>query len=191
MRLLTGLFAEDAAAVRKVYQDWPKGPPNRDPGQLQKEPSRVGVNSLRDLRCWITLLRIVEGPDAAELKTALDRLGANPTPVAVAELAKKVRLATRRRLAEVYSAADPARQALVGWAVDPDDVPAYPQSGRTGSPNPEHADRRGAEKAFHEWLAAHRYTADATLLGASDPPTVRDAANGYLEVARAYADAFR
>ena len=66
-------------------------------------------------------------------KAELDRLGASPAAASVAELAQKVRLALRRRLAEMYVAADPTRQAAVGWLVDPDDVPAFTQPGSGAS----------------------------------------------------------
>ena len=91
----------------------------------------------------------------------------------------------------MYGSADPARQALLGWVVDPDDVPAYPESGSAGPPNPELPERRNAEKSFHDWLAKERYTAEAAFYSTIDLPAARDAAGDYREIARAYADAFR
>ncbi len=188
-KLLARLAETERAATRKVLDGWPKEPPNRDVVPPSKDASRVGSNAVRDLRRAVALLLLVEAPDAADLKVQVDRLGTNPA--AVAELAPKVRLAARRRLAEAYVAADPALQALIGWAVDPDDVPAFPQPGSAGPPNPEPAERLNAERVFHEWLVARRYTADATLFGASEVKAVQDAANGSRDIARAYGEAFR
>jgi hypothetical protein len=75
--------------------------------------------------------------------------------------------------------------------VDPDDVPAYEQSGSAGPPNPEAPERRGAEKAFHDWLAKERYGADAAAFDAMNNPGARNAAAGCRDIARAYSEAFR
>ena len=95
----------------------------------------------------------------------------------------------------MYVAADPTRQAAVGWLVDPDDVPAFTQPGSAGPPNPEAPERRSGEKAFHDWLANEPVPgADAAIFDAMTNPTnpgTRAAANSCREVARAYADAFR
>jgi hypothetical protein len=190
-KLLARLAEAERATTRSVLDRWPKEPPNRDPVVGAKDAGRAAANAVRDLRRTVTLLRIVEGPDAGDLRAELDRLGPNPAAPAVAELARKVRAAARRKLAESYAAADPARQALVGWAVDSDDVPAYPQSGTPGTPNPEPAELRRAEAAFHEWLATYRYTADATLYGASDEKARQDAAAASRDVAQAYRDFYR
>jgi hypothetical protein len=135
---------------------------------------------------------VIEGPDAADLKAAFDRLGPQPGADTVEDLARKARQARRKRLAEMYVAVDPARQALIGWAVDPDDVPAFNRPGSAGPPsNPEPNERLNAERAFHEWLASQRYTADWAALNEIENPAVRTAASGFREIARAYSEAFR
>jgi hypothetical protein len=191
IRLLARLAEAERAAARKVLDGWPKEPPNRDPVPPPKDAPRAAANAARDLRRLVTLLRVAEGPDADDLKAQFDRLGANPAPAAVAALARKARDSGRRRLAEQYVAADAARQVAIGWLVDPDDVPAFPQPGSAGPPNPEPAGRRAAEKEFHEWLAARRYGADAALFAASEVKPLQDVAGGYKDVARAYGEAFR
>jgi hypothetical protein len=148
-------------------------------------------SSLGRLRRSIALLRLADVAGSADLKTELDRLGTAPAPGAVADLASRVRHTARRKLAEAYASADPARQAFMGWMVDPEDVPAYPQPGSSGPPNAEFLDRRGAEKAFHDWLAKDRYGAEAAFLNGLEWPSALDAANDFREIARAYADAFR
>ena len=185
--LLARLAQADRTAAQKVIDGWPKEPPNRD-----TPTAPLGTASaLGGLRRSIALLRLADAPEAAELKVELDRLGANAAPAAVADLGLRVRHSARRKLAEAYASADPALQALMGWAVDLEDVPAYPQAGSGGPPNPELSDRRNAEKSFHDWLAKERYSAEAAFLGAIDTPAARDAANDFREIARAYADAFR
>jgi hypothetical protein len=186
-QLWTRLAQADRSAAQKVLDGWPKEPPNRDTPTAPRGTARAPSGLHRSIR----LLRLVDVPEAAELKAELDRLGAGATPAAVADLGLRVRHAARRKLAEAYASADPARQALMGWAVDLEDVPAYPQAGTGGPPNPELSDRRNAEKSFHDWLAKDRYNAEAAFLGAIDIAAARDAANDYREIARAYADAFR
>jgi hypothetical protein len=188
-RVLARLDQADRAAAQRVLDSWPKEPPNRDTPTPQRGAERAGV--LGGLRRSVALLRLVDAPGAGDLKAELDRLGAAPVPAAVAEIAVRVRYAARQKLAEVYGGADPARQALLGWVVDPDDAPAYPESGSAGPPNPELPERRNAEKAFHDWLAKERYTAEAAFYNTIDLPAARDAAGDYRELARAYADAFR
>jgi len=186
-QLLARLVQADRAAAQRVLDGWPKEPPNRD----TPVPERRTTANPGSLRRATALLRLVEAAGAGDLKAELDRLGANPAPAALVELGVRVRSAARRKLAEEYAIADPTRQALVGWLVDPEDAAAFPQPGSAGPPNPELPDRRGAEKAFHDWLAKERYSAEAAFLSAIDLPAARDAANDIRELARAYADAFR
>ena len=186
-RLLSRQVEADRAAARKVLDSWPKEPPNRD----TPTPSRAASSSLGSLRRSIALLLLADVPGATDLKAELDRLAATPAPAAVADLAARVRHTARRKLAEAYVSADPARQAFMGWMVDPEDVPAYPLQGSYGPPNAEFSDRRSAEKAFHDWLAKDRYGAEAAFLSALELPSALDAAGDFREIARAYADAFR
>jgi hypothetical protein len=189
-RILVRLGEAEQAAARKVLDTWPKEPPNRDTPIPPPSGERLVHRALGELRRAVAILRLVDGPDASDLKAELERFGEAPPPVRVAELARKVRQATRRKLAEQYGSADPARQALLGWAIDPDDVRAYPQPG-SATPNPEAPERRGAEKMFHDWLAKERYSVDAATFDAFNNAGARDAANGCREIARAYIDAFR
>jgi hypothetical protein len=186
-QLLARLVKVDRAAAQRVLDGWPKEPPNRD----TPTPVRSAAVSLGALRRAIALLRLVDAGGVGDLKAELDRLGANAAPAALADLAARTRLAARRKLAEEYANADPARQAFMGWFVDPEDASAFPQPGRAGPPNPELPERRKAEKAFHDWLAKERYSAEAAFLSAIDLPAAREAANDYRELARVYADAFR
>jgi hypothetical protein len=190
-KLLQRLRQADRLAARRVLDSWPKVPPNRDTPAPPASGERIAARTRGDLARMVALLRLIEVPEAQDLKAQLDRLGASPEPGAVAELALRVRWAARRKLAEAYAGADPARQALMGWVVDLEDVPAYPQPGSAGTPNPELPERRAAEKAFHDWLAKERYSAEAAFYGAMDLPPARDAAEDFREIARAYVDAFR
>jgi len=189
-RILMRLNEAEQAAARKVVDSWPKEPPNRDTPVPPPSGERLSARTHGDLSRSVAILRLVDGPDASDLKAELERLGPTPASPRIAELARKVRQATRRKLAEQYGSADPAQQALVGWAVDPDDVPAYPQPG-SATANPEAAERRGAEKMFHDWLARERYSVDAKTFDAFNSAGAREAAKGCRDIARAYIDAFR
>src|SRR5439155_27237462 len=70
------------------------------------------------------------------------------------------------RLPESYRSADAAHRAEVGWAIDPDDVPAAPRPGLAVPPNPERAFRLAREKECLTWLADTRYLPDAGLVRA-------------------------
>ena len=190
-QLLTRLNEADRATARKVLDAWPKEQPNHETAGVPPAGARVTASAIGDIRRAIAVLRLVDGPDAGDLKAELDRLGPNPAPATVGELARKTRSAMRKKLAALYVEADPARQALIGWAVDPEDVPAFVQQGSAGPPNPEPSERRNAERAFHEWLATQRYTADWSTLSAIETPAVRAVANGFREIARVYAEALR
>ena len=169
-KIVSRLVDAERAEARKVLDSWPREQPNRELGAAKTSGNKLTTSAMRDIRRAIAILRLIDGPESAALKTECDRLGANPTAVAIAELARKVRLATRKKLADAYVAADAGRQALIGWSVDPDDVPAYPQAGSAGPPNPELGERLNSERAFHAWLAAQRYTADWSVLSASGSP---------------------
>ena len=190
MKLLAQLGETERTVTRKVLDGWPKEPPNREPAAIGKSSSQVAADTVRVLRRELAILRMVDGPDAVELAAQLDRLGPDATQQ-VAELARKIRTAMRRQLADVYRAANPERQAFMGWTVDPDDVPAFPQSGTPGSPNPELVYQRSVEKDFHDWLAANRYAADAKLFGASPLKPLQTAAIGYRTIVQLYTDPFR
>jgi hypothetical protein len=190
VKLLAKLSETERAVTRKVLDTWPKEPPNREQPTLARSSQRVAGNSVRDLRRELAILRLVDGPDVVELNAQLDRLGPDATQPVV-DLARKVRTAMRRRLADAYVAADPARQALIGWAVDPDDVPAYSQVGSPGPPNPELTYQRSVEKDFHNWLAATRYSGDAKLYEVSAVKPLQAAAVGYRDIARIYSEPLR
>ena len=180
MKLLAKLGEAERLATRKVLDTWPKEPANREVAALGKCSPRVAANTLRDLNRELAILRLVGLSDAVPPQFTLET-----------GLAQKVREALRRRLKELYVSADPRRQALIGWAVDPDDVPAFPQAGTPGPPNPELIDQRSAEKEFHDWLAANRYSADAKLFGASPVKALQIAAAGYRDIARMYSEPMR
>jgi hypothetical protein len=186
-QLLERLAKADRGAAERVLAGWPKEPPNRE----TPVPDRGAASTRGGLARSIALLRLVEAPDAGELKAELDRLGPSPTAGAMADLAARVRHASRRKLAEAYASADPARQAFTGWAVDLEDAPAFAQPGSAGPPNPEYPERRAAEKAFHDWLAKERYGAEAAFYRSLEVPAAGEAANDLGDIARAYADAFR
>jgi hypothetical protein len=188
--LLTRLNEADRTATRRVLDRWPKEQPNHETAAIPPAGQRVMAGTISDIRRSIALLRLIDWPEAVDLKAELDRLGANPAPANVAELARKTRSSLRKRLPEMYVAADTDRQALIGWAVDPDDVPAFLQQGSAGPPNPELSERKNAERAYHIWLAAQRYTADWSTLSAIETPAVRSVANGFREIARLYNEAF-
>jgi hypothetical protein len=190
-KLLARLAEADRTAVRQVLDTWPKEPPAREPGAVPKANPRMPGELARTLRRWLAILRATDAPAAGDLVAELDRLGADPSAAAVAQLARKVRIALRRPFADAYAGADPIRQADIGWAVDPDDVPAFAQPGTPGPANPELPDQRTAEAEFHEWLARTRYTADASAFASSTLKPVQDAAAAYREISRAYSDAFR
>ena len=67
---------------------------------------------------------------------------------------------------------DAASRGLAGWSIRTTCRPST-QSGSAGPPNPEAPERRGAEKAFHDWLAKERYGADAAIFDAMNNPTNR------------------
>jgi hypothetical protein len=190
MKLLAQLSETERTDTRKVLDGWPKEPPNRESAAIGKSSSQAAANTMRVLHRELAILRMVDGPDAVELATQLDRLGPDAIQP-VTELARKIRTAMRRQLADVYRSANPERQALMGWAVDPDDVPAFPQAGTPGSPNPELVYQRGVEKDFHDWLATNRYAGDAKLFGASPLKPLQTAAIGYRNIVQLYTDPFR
>ncbi|HEV3383192.1 MAG TPA: hypothetical protein VG097_00175 [Gemmata sp.] len=179
MKLLAKLSDSERTVTRSMLDNWPKEPPNRELPALAKSSGRVVANSMRDLSREQTILRLVDSPEAARIALQLDQLTGQ---------AQKIRVAMRQQLAETYRGADPERRAFMGWAVDPDDVPAFPQAGTPGSPNPELVYQRILEKEFHDWLAANRYAADAKLFGASTVKSLQTAAAGYREIARMYSE---
>jgi hypothetical protein len=133
----------------------------------------VVADTVRDLRRVVDLIRVVDSPDAADLAAKAGALGATPNPPAVAELWPRVRASWRGGLTNLYHKGDPTRQALIGWAVDPDDVPAYPRRELTVPPNPEAPRTRAAEKAFSDWQADARYGGEAAALRGVDTPAAR------------------
>lgn len=190
-RLLAKLTEADRTAARKVLDGWLKEPPGREAAAPPKGAARGPADAVKVLGRWVTLLKLADAASAATLAAELAALGDDPPAPATAALARKVRLAVRRELAEAYTKADEARQAETGWAVDTDDVSAFSQPGTPGPPNPELPARRAAEAEFHRWLARARYAEDAKVLGASPAKAAQDAAAAYREIDRAYADAFR
>jgi hypothetical protein len=182
MKLLAKLGETERMTARTVLDNWPKEPPNRELPALGKSSQRVAANAIRDLSREQAILRLVDSPDAMRVALQQDQ---------VTVQAQKVRSAMRQQLAELYRSADPARQAFMGWAVDPDDVPAFPQAGTPGSPNPELVYQRNLEKEFHDWLATSRYSADAKLFGASPVKALQTAAVGYRDIARMYTEPLR
>ncbi len=179
LRLVAKLGETERLAARAVLDNWPKESPNRELPGLAKSSQRVAANTLRDLSREQTILRMVEAPETM-------RVDIQPNNLTV--LSQKTRTALRQQLADLYRSSDTARQAFMGWAVDPDDVPAFPQPGTTGSPNPELTYHRSLEKEFHDWMASNRYAADAKLYGASPVKALQTAATGYRDISRLYSE---
>jgi hypothetical protein len=185
-RLLAKLAEADRAAARKVLDGWLRQPPDRAAAAVGPPGPPPAAAARRVLERKLAVLKLADGKTAGALAAELAGLGADPEPAALAGFARKVRLAGRRELAETYAAADPAAQALMGWAVDPDDAPAFP-SGAPGPTNPEPVVRRAAETEFYRWLDRTRYAKDAAALDENPAPAARDAAAWYRSIGRAYA----
>ncbi len=186
-KLLARLADAEREAVRQVLGKWPKEPPSRETVAPKRDnPSRAKDREM--LLRWVDLLRIADATGVRDLEAQVRPVGNGGE---IAENARRVKRAVRSEFSTEYAAADSIRQAAIGWAVDPDDVPAFPQPGKPGPPNPELPDQRTAETEFHEWLARTRYAADASILASNPLKAVQDAAAGYREISRAYTDAFR
>jgi hypothetical protein len=154
------------AAAERMLGAWPTAP-GQEPPVPERAGPRVAAESARDLRRVVDLLTIADVPDVR-------RLAVKTAPQDVTESWRLTRQAWRVKLPEVYKTADRDRRAAIGWAIDPDDVPAHPRPELTVPPNPELIRARAAEKEFHGWLA-ERYRREAAALRAVN--------------ARAYADA--
>jgi hypothetical protein len=188
-KLLSTLASTDQAAARKVLEHWPKEPPAREATAPESKGRTRAIARETTLR-WLAVLRMADakGIDDLDARVRGER-GSEPTEVA--RNASLVREAVRRQFPSEYATTDPVRQAAIGWAVDTDDAPAFPQQKPTGPPNPELPDQRAAEAEFHEWLARTRYAADAAILSASVLKPVQDAGAMYREIGRTYADSVR
>lgn len=166
--LLARLEATSREACGKVLTAWPLAPSGQEPAAPPRGSPKVAADSVRDLRRVIDLLRLVDGPDAADLTTKSGPLAASPNPKDVAELAGRARAAWRTGLPDQYRTGDPVRQAAIGWAVDPDDIPATPRPGLAVPPNPELPEVRAAELAYHRWLGESRYRGEAAAIRGRD-----------------------
>lgn len=108
-----------------------------------------------------------------------DPRAANAAPKLTA-LATDVRAERRGGLKKLYDG-EPARRGRVGWAVDPDDVPA---GAATADANPDWFDRQVAEREFRRRLATDRYQADAKAfapLASTAAETCRQAAEALTD----------
>jgi hypothetical protein len=144
------LDAAGREAAGRVLAGWPGAPSGQEPAAPPRASARVAADSARYARRVIDLVRLADGPDAADLAARAARLGPAPGPPELAELTRPARAAWREKLPAEYRRMDPAAQAAAGWAVDPDDVPATARGGPAA--NPELPDRRRREKEFHDWL---------------------------------------
>jgi hypothetical protein len=188
-KLLAALASAEQSVVRKVLERWPKEPPAREATAPETKGKTRALARETTLR-WLAVLRMAEAKGIDDLDARV-RGERGSEPGEVSRNAALVRLGVRRQLPAEYAAADSVRQAAIGWAVDTDDVPAFPQQRITGPPNPELPEQRAAEAEFHEYLARTRYAADAAILGSSALKSVQDAGALYREIGRTYADAVR
>lgn len=170
-------------AADRALKAWPTQPSAKDPAGADDLPPKcsgqVARASAQDVQRVADLLVLARAPGAAELR------GRPPAPES-AEFAghvRRVRAAYRQELPKLLAAAPPRRQAAVGWAVDPDDVPAYPKPGVPGPPNPEPPARRDDEAAYLQWLA-DRFREDAAAVRAVKVVGYKD----FQAPARALAD---
>ncbi|MEO2089518.1 MAG: hypothetical protein ABGY75_08485, partial [Gemmataceae bacterium] len=98
----------------------------------------------------------------------------------LSDLATEVRAERRGGLKKLYDG-EHARRGKVGWAVDPDDVPA---GAATADANPDWFDRQLAEREFRRRLAVDRYQADAKAfapLASTAAETCRQAAEALTD----------
>jgi hypothetical protein len=188
-KLLSTLASAEQSAVRKVLERWPKEPPAREATAPESKGRARELTRETTLR-WLAMLRMADAKGIEDLDARV-RGERGSEPGEVLKNASLVRQAVRRQFPAEYGAADSVRQAAIGWAVDTDDVPAFPQQRITGQPNPELPEQRAAEAEFHEWLARTRYAADAAMLGTSVLKPAQDAGALYREIGRTYADSIR
>jgi hypothetical protein len=186
--LLARLDATSREATGRVLSAWPLQPSGQEPAAPPRWSARVAADSARDVRRMVDLVRLADGPDAADLVAKAEALGATPAAPDVAVLVRRARAAWRTGLPDQYRAANPTNQALVGWAVDPDDVPAAPRPGIGYLPNPELADERAAERAVHVWLGDFRCKGEAAAVRGIDLKAARDHAAALDALARDFLD---
>ena len=127
----------------------------------------------------LALARPELGDRFRETANAFDPRAANAAQK-LSDLAADVRGDRRGGLKKLYDG-EPARRGRVGWAVDPDDVPA---GAATADANPDWFDRQLAEREFRRRLAADRYQADAKAFA----PLASTAADTCRQAAEALTD---
>jgi hypothetical protein len=186
-QLFARLDATSRDAASRMLAACPAQPCGAEPTAPVRSGARIARDSVRAVRQMIDLVRLTDAPDAAELVAKAAALGES-NPRAVTELLRQARTAWRTKLADEYRNAAAPRQAAVGWAVDPDDVPAIPRPGLAGQPNPELPQWRAAEKAFHLWLGEFRYKGEAATFRALDTKAARDHATALDSLARDFRD---
>lgn len=181
--LLARLDSTGREAASRMLGVWPTQP-GQEPGVPAKCSAKMAQIAVRDLRRIVDLLRLTDGPDAADLAAKSSELGEASSPRDVATLAIRARSAWRSGLADEYRKADAKRQAAIGWAVDPDDVPAVAKPGTSESANPELPRVREAEKAYHVWLGDAHYRREAAEIRLVDMKYARDHAAALDDLAR-------
>jgi hypothetical protein len=171
--LVARLDQAHRATADRALARWPPKSSGQDPLAPAKCSPRVARDSARDCRRMEDLLLIASGPDVPPGK---DRLPEAP-PADFAQAARRARVGLRQSLSGLYQSeqATAEYQARVGWLVDPEDVPAFPQRRITAPPNPELLVRREVEGAALRGFGGRRYRADATEIAKLDLTRATDA----------------
>jgi hypothetical protein len=186
-QLVARLDAASRDATSRMLAGWPVQSSGLELALPARSGSRIARDSIRDVRRVVDLLRLADAADAPEFATKASTLQESNRQE-VSKLFQAARLAWRSKLVEDYRSAGAPRQAAIGWAVDPDDLPTTPRPGVTGQPNPELPQWRAAEKAFHLWLCEFRYKGEAAAVRVIDSKTARDHATALDALARDFRD---
>lgn len=161
-RLLSRLKEADQAATEKALKAWPTksaGTPTLE----RKDSAKVESASERDLRRAVDLLALTRATSVPELRKA--------APATFdAAFALRVRNASRELLEKDYQESPLARQAAMGWGIDPDVVAAYPKPSVSAPSNPEWLERSVVERNYRSWLIKERYLTDAAEMAKVNIP---------------------
>ncbi len=156
---------------------WPTTPLAVVPNPPAPRSPAVFVASVQVLRNQAELLALARTDVGVRHREAANAFNPQAADAAktFTELAADVRTQRRGELKKVYDG-DTTRRVKIGWAVDPDDVPA---GAATPAANPDWFDRQLADREFRRLLVANRYQADAKAfapLAAAAAETCRQAA---------------
>jgi len=181
--LLARLESTSRDATTRMLTAWPTQPSGQEPGTPPRGSPKMAQAAVRDVKRLVDLLRLTDAPDSSDLAGKAKSLEpANGKEVA--SLAVRARAAWRNALSEEYRKAPAARQAEIGWAVNPDDVPAVAKPGTSDLANPERPRVREAEKAYHAWLGERHYRGEAAAIRTIDLKAARDYATALDDLAR-------